>query len=349
MSELKKTKLGKKTYLGKTKEELKENNEEILVVGNNININQKENNASFLLKLILKAFYLSIWKKKIKALKYFSRKTNKQRMNFKKLINEISLAIEHCKFNYFNEIIEKVNKLPIPKNIKHDKNFGTLKIVNKEFINKKNINNNKININKGLEQNIKGKKYLNQNQYVINNNQKNIYDKYNSDINDNKEKYINNNIKYNYNNYNNENQIEEDDYFIENEYDYNQDINNNDEEYYQEDYYYDEQDNNNYYNNYNDMYYQNQYNNYYYKEPYEEMIYQNEYENNLSNEPINKVEYIKNTGNNIILNDVYVKPRIEKNKYFYNKNTESYNDRNNKNNNRLFPFSTHNYVFYISK
>ena len=73
MSELKKIKLGKKRILGKPKEKT----EEILIVGSNININQKDNNASFLLKLILKAFYLTVWKKKVKALKYFSRKKNK--------------------------------------------------------------------------------------------------------------------------------------------------------------------------------------------------------------------------------------------------------------------------------
>ena len=332
MSELK---LGKKRILLKPKEE-KTETEEILIINNNININQKDNKASFLLKLILKCFYLNIWKKKVKALKYFSRKTNKQRMNFKKFINEISLTIEQCKFNYFNELIEKVNKLPIPKNTKHDKNFGTIKIVDKEFVNKMSVGDKKIDVNEGNKQNIKNKKYLNQNQnenYVINNNKQNII---------NNQRYINNNIEYNYNNdinYNNNNQIEEDNYYIENEYDYNQDINNNGEEYYQEDYYCDEQNNNYYYNN-NDIYYQHHYNNnYYYKEPYE-------YE-----EPINKVEYIKSTGNNIIINDVYVKPKIEKNKYYYNKkNDESYNYRSNINNtNRPFPFSTHNYVFYISK
>jgi hypothetical protein len=32
-------------------------------------------------------------------LKYFSRKVNKQRINFKKFIKEISMAIEQHKFN----------------------------------------------------------------------------------------------------------------------------------------------------------------------------------------------------------------------------------------------------------
>ena len=102
MSELKlkKTKLGKKRLIEKAKDESNKIKEEIIVIGDDINLNQKDNSASFLLKLILKGFYLSLWKKKIKALKYYSRKTNKQRMNFKKLINEISLVINQQKYNY---------------------------------------------------------------------------------------------------------------------------------------------------------------------------------------------------------------------------------------------------------
>ena len=71
---IKKTQLGKKRFLGKPKKEPKEIKEEIIIIDNstNINKNQKENNASFLLKLIIKAFYLSIWKNKVKSLRYFS-------------------------------------------------------------------------------------------------------------------------------------------------------------------------------------------------------------------------------------------------------------------------------------
>ena len=140
---LKKTKLGIKRVLGNNDQEIKD---EIIVVGNNINKTLKENSASFLLKLIVKAFYLSTWKKKIKALKYYSRKTNKQRMNFKKLINEISQVINKCKSKYFDEIYDKIDKLPVPHNVKHDKNFGTLCIVNKDVLNKKNLVNNKAKI-----------------------------------------------------------------------------------------------------------------------------------------------------------------------------------------------------------
>ena len=74
MKLLKKTQLGKKRFLGKpNKEPKKITEEEIIIIGDSINMNknQEENNASFLLKLILKAFYLSIWKKKSKSIKIF--------------------------------------------------------------------------------------------------------------------------------------------------------------------------------------------------------------------------------------------------------------------------------------
>ena len=388
---IKKTKLGKKTVLGNKTKEIKE---QIIVVGNNINKELKENTASFLLKLIIKAYYLSIWKKKIKALKYYSRKTNKQRMNFKKLINEISQVIEQCKSKYFNEIYEKIDKLQIPQNIKHDKNFGTLNIVNKNILNKINFEYNKNKENNNLESNKNDIiKYMVPNYINIINEKKN-------NINLNDDKYVENYENYNYNNYedkekgpdydnnfneveykedesiNNynlnknsqnyiENEVEEDTYF-QNEYDYNQDNanynNNKEEEYYQEDNYYynDPNYNNNEYNAENDYYYQNNIyndnaynqnnNNYYYND---EEPYQNE---NINYESINKVDFYKNVGNNVIISDIYVKPKVESSKYNYN-NKNNYGYMNNSNNyrcnmnnsKRAFPFSTHNHVFYISK
>ena len=140
---LKKTNLGIKRVLGNNVQQIKE---EIIVVGNGVDKTLKENSASFLLKLIIKAYYLSTWKKKIKALKYYSRKTNKQRMNFKKLISEISQVINQCKSKYFDEIYNKIDKLPVPQNVRHDKNFGTLSIINKDVLYKKNLVNNKTNV-----------------------------------------------------------------------------------------------------------------------------------------------------------------------------------------------------------
>ena len=96
------TKLGKKTILNQKKDSLiktgekklnkEEISEKIIIIGDNNNnfINQKDNKASFLLKLIIKSFYLSLWKKQVKKLKYYSRVYNPKRANFKKLINKLS-------------------------------------------------------------------------------------------------------------------------------------------------------------------------------------------------------------------------------------------------------------------
>ena len=359
--------------------------EEIIVVGNGVDKTLKENSASFLLKLIIKAYYLSTWKKKIKALKYYSRKTNKQRMNFKKLISEISQVINQCKSKYFDEIYNKIDKLPVPQNVRHDKNFGTLSIINKDVLYKKNLGNNKANVSNNNDI----LKYMvpeyinviNERKNNINLNEDRYTENYADEINlEDKEKgpdYDNNfnEVEYNENeedittNYNInkdsqnyiQNEVEEDIEF-QNCYDYNQEnannYNNVEEEYYPENnYYYNSEQNydNNYkYNMQNDYYYQNQ-DNYYYNEPYDEN-YQNE-EENYNYDSANKIDLYKNVGNNVIISDIYVKPKIDKNNYQYNYNPNNYGYINNSNiyrtkmntNKRAFPFSTHNHVFYISK
>ena len=380
---LKKTNLGIKRVLGNNVQQIKE---EIIVVGNGVDKTLKENSASFLLKLIIKAYYLSTWKKKIKALKYYSRKTNKQRMNFKKLISEISQVINQCKSKYFDEIYNKIDKLPVPQNVRHDKNFGTLSIINKDVLYKKNLVNNKTNVSNNNDI----LKYMvpeyinviNERKNNINLNEDRYTENYADEINlEDKEKgpdYDNNfnEVEYNENeedittNYNInkdsqnyiQNEVEEDIEF-QNYYDYNQEnannYNNVEEEYYPENnYYYNSEQNydNNYkYNMQNDYYYQNQ-DNYYYNEPYDEN-YQNEEEENYNYDSANKIDLYKNVGNNVIISDIYVKPKIDKNNYQYNYNQNNYGYINNSNiyrtkingNKRAFPFSTHNHVFYISK
>jgi len=379
---IKKTQLGKKRFLGKPKKEPKEIKEEIILIDNSTNINksQKENNASFLLKLILKVYYLSIWKNKVKSLRYFSRKTNKQRINFKKLIKEISLVINQHKSKYLNEIIEKIDNLPLPSNIKHDKNFGTLKIVNKEK-NYRDYDNKNNNIEEYIEENNINKDIIydeGSKQMDFNNNDfnENEYNTYENIEEDNYDKNMDYNNQENYN----ENEIEEDEAFIENEYDYNQDISNevyyknnninDNNEYYQDDNYYNDiyDNNDDYYyddNNNNDIYIENQYH-YYYNSPNERDLYP--YEERYY-EPLNQVNYIKNKGNNVLISDIYIKPRIERNQsqyYYYNKNSNNTNNNyyygyqnnnninnftnmNNRNYKRAFPSSSHNYLFYVSK
>ena len=390
---LKKTKLGKKKFLPKNPDkenkdknikEYKENNniisQEILIVGSNINKFEKETKASFLLKLIMKSFYLNIWKNKIKSLKYFSRKVNKQRINFKKFIKEISSAIEQHKYEYYNYIVNKINKLPLPDNIKHDKLFGTIKIIDKNKL--YNLNNNNIletndskenffeyeDFNKGIENNDNninnyqlGGKMEDNNNYNIN---ELLYEETNKEMDFNNNDFIE--TEYNYDE-KEENKINKEENYIQGYYQGNP-------------YYYDNNiyENEHNYNNYNEEKYINQeqeeidYNNNIYEEdPYfqnesyypEQEQYEEQDDNNeiyYEYEPsLNKYNYINNTGNYTIMSDIHTKPKIGNNSVpYYNNNEEEYlygypydynYQINNINNKRAFPFSSHNHVFYVSK
>ena len=161
-----KTKLIKKTIIGQNQNQTELASNEIQNTSESISnvhkekikSNKKENKAEFLLKLIFKAYYLSTWKKKVKSMKYYSRAYNPRRINFKKLITEISSVLKQHKFDYFNEICENMDNLPMPSHIKHDVNYGKIRIVDKEFINKSDINKkNDINADKS-EQNKKEEK-----------------------------------------------------------------------------------------------------------------------------------------------------------------------------------------------
>jgi hypothetical protein len=231
---IKKTQLGKKRALNKEKSEIREPNdtnrnilsqnndsnaEEVIIIRNepfNLNKNGEDNNASFLMKTIFKAFYLSLWKRQVKAMKYYSRSYNPQRINFKKLIKEISSVIKQHKLEYFNEICENINNLPMPKNVNHDYNFGTLRIIDKEMLYKKysdkiallaeNNYNKKINGLKyylieafkkmGKIREIYGQIYLNENKETEYSN----FDKYLSYNNTQVSKEDEENISPNYNN-----------------------------------------------------------------------------------------------------------------------------------------------------
>ena len=98
---------------------------------------EPKNLSQFLLQTILKAYFLSQWKRKIKALKYYSRNYNPQRINFKKLISQISQTIKQHKYEYMKKLFENMGNLPMPNGVIHDANYGTIKIVNKETLFKK--------------------------------------------------------------------------------------------------------------------------------------------------------------------------------------------------------------------
>ena len=114
--------------------------EEIISSVQTAQFNQIDNLSTFLLKTMLKVYYLSRWKRQVKAMKYYSRNYNPKRINFKKLLSQISSTIKQHKYEYANEIFEKMKNMPMPKGVNHDVNYGKLKIINKEVLMKKNTN-----------------------------------------------------------------------------------------------------------------------------------------------------------------------------------------------------------------
>ena len=96
-----------------------------------------KNLSQFLLQTILKVYFLGLWKRKTKALKYYSRNFNPQRMNFKQLISKISNTIKQHKYEYMKKLFENMGNLPMPNGVIHDANYGTIKIINKETLFKK--------------------------------------------------------------------------------------------------------------------------------------------------------------------------------------------------------------------
>ena len=98
-------KLGRKTHLKKTimksKNQNIRNNEEIIsqepkqeiimsVHTGKFQEIEPKNLSQFLLQTILKVYFLGLWKRKTKTLKDYSRNYNPRRMNFKRLISQIS-------------------------------------------------------------------------------------------------------------------------------------------------------------------------------------------------------------------------------------------------------------------
>ena len=98
---------------------------------------EMKNTSKFLLNTILKMYYISLWKRQIKVIKYAQRGYNAQRANFKILVKNLSTVINNFQYNYLNEIFEKMKKNSMPSEIKHNKNYGKLKIVDNDIMDKK--------------------------------------------------------------------------------------------------------------------------------------------------------------------------------------------------------------------
>lgn len=170
---------------------------------------EMKNTAKFLMNTILKMYYICLWKNKIKSMKYAQKGYNAQRANLKIFIRNLSTAINNSQYNYLNEIFEKMKKNKMPSGIKHNSNYGKLKIVDNDLMDKKCID--KLLLWSAILPNEKGKQITkllittftkmskNKNPKISNNS--NIYIKPKNVRNDSNNKIKNNYINTNYSNY----------------------------------------------------------------------------------------------------------------------------------------------------
>ena len=361
---IKKTQLGKKRFLNSNKMIIRGNNdidvnmppendiqEEVIIIKNDvthINRNQKDNNASFLIKTILKAFYLSVWKNKVKSLKYFTRSYNPQRMNFRKLIRQISSVIKQHKFDYFNEMCANMDNLPMPNHVNHDVNFGTIRIINKQILSQKYTD--KIAI---LAENNYAKKINDFKFYLIE-----AFKKNNQNREKNGQLYFNEKRETDYSNFDvyasyhntqisknefndlnkNNNNIKQDinEQYYDNNENYENEINNNVGQGEAEEYEYIEEDNNyNNLKNYNNI----DNNNYINENTMNNINYSNVNSANNNIEYLNDNNYVINNNRNINDNN-YI---INNNNYIISNKEYIYEKKDSENNNQYIDDNTNNY------
>ena len=119
-----------------------------ILKGNNIYL-QKEDNSSKItndfFKTFIKTFVLAKWHHQIVAKKYQKKNPRKPTKNdifltnTKKLFNTTANVFAEHKVNYLYDLFDLMEQMPQKSQIKHDKNFGTIRIVNSKTLNAKSM------------------------------------------------------------------------------------------------------------------------------------------------------------------------------------------------------------------
>ena len=105
---------------------------------------QKEDNSSKLTEEFIKTFIqtcvLAKWRYQINARKHRKKNTRKPTKNdiflknTKKLFNSTANIFAEHQANYLYDLFDLMEQLPQRPGLKHDKNFGTIKIVNRKTL-----------------------------------------------------------------------------------------------------------------------------------------------------------------------------------------------------------------------
>ena len=110
---------------------------------------KKEDNSSILTEEFFKTFIqtciLAKWRNQVVARKHRKKNTRKPTkndiflLNTKKLFNSTANIFAEHKANYLYDLFDLMEQMPQKPGIKHDKDYGTIKIVHKKILDMKSM------------------------------------------------------------------------------------------------------------------------------------------------------------------------------------------------------------------
>ena len=115
---------------------------------NNMSLKKEDNSskvADDFFKTFIQTCVLAKWRYQIIAKKYGKKNTRKPTKhdiflsNTKKLFNSTANIFAEHKVNYLYDLFDLMEQMPLKPGIKHDKNFGTIKLVNNRTLNVKSM------------------------------------------------------------------------------------------------------------------------------------------------------------------------------------------------------------------
>ena len=115
---------------------------------NNMSLKKEDNSskvADDFFKTFIQTCVLAKWRYQIIAKKYGKKNTRKPTKNdiflsnTKKLFNVTANIFAEHKVNYLYDLFDLMDQMPLKPGIKHDKNFGTIKLVNNRTLNVKSM------------------------------------------------------------------------------------------------------------------------------------------------------------------------------------------------------------------
>ena len=99
----------------------------------------KKSNAEFLMDTIVKTFWTAKWKEQITIMKFSRVGYNRKRADFRTLCMKLNRSMKYHQYLYLTKLFDNMEKMPMKPGVKHDENYGKIKLVSR---NNQKMNNN---------------------------------------------------------------------------------------------------------------------------------------------------------------------------------------------------------------